>query len=305
MHENDHLLTIVRICLTAVHNGKIDEAFLLRSYNHVYDMNRVPNWITLYNDGAAKMRIWEVCRATSAAPFYFETLEAEIRGEIIGFKDGGIRENNPAGAAWSEFLSLYGDRDPALLLSIGTGRKDTSQDGFAASWPGPFGNTWFMKRAAEKFAVFKNLLIKYTEGEEKHKAMKLVAKGEHRWYKRLNVSAGLETMKLDNWESQTVKDPQTGLHKVIPGGKSLKRMEDATTSYLVRPLDKKFDTYAPPSEMIVQSAEILVRHRRAREESAKRQGRPEEDKERWETFMGQNLTGTRSDVVDGVLELKR
>ncbi|OJD30515.1 patatin phospholipase a2-related protein [Diplodia corticola] len=187
------------ICLTATHNERVNEAHLLRTYNHRYV--NIPNYITLYNEGADKLRIWEVTRATSAAPFYFKILEADIRGEMMGFKDGGIRENNPAGAAWSEFVSLYGEhRDPALLLSLGTGRPDESADGFASAWPGPFGNSRAMKKVAEKFAVFKNVLIKYTEGEEQHRAMVRIAKGENTWYKRLNVDKGLEKMKLDNWE---------------------------------------------------------------------------------------------------------
>ncbi|KAK8178666.1 acyl transferase/acyl hydrolase/lysophospholipase [Phyllosticta citribraziliensis] len=187
------------ICLTATHNQRVNEAHLLRTYDHRYV--NVPNYITLYNEGADKLHIWEVTRATSAAPFYFKILEADIHGEIMGFKDGGIRENNPAGAAWSEFVSLYGEnRDPALLLSIGTGRPDETRDGFATAWPGPLGTSDLMKKMAEKFAVFKNLLIKYTEGEEQHRAMVRIAKGENTWYKRLNVDTGLEKMKLDNWE---------------------------------------------------------------------------------------------------------
>ncbi|KAK8211633.1 acyl transferase/acyl hydrolase/lysophospholipase [Phyllosticta paracitricarpa] len=187
------------ICLTATHNQRVNEAHLLRTYDHRYI--NVPNYITLYNEGADKLHIWEVTRATSAAPFYFKILEADIHGEIMGFKDGGIRENNPAGAAWSEFVSLYGEhRDPALLLSIGTGRPDETRDGFATAWPGPLGTSDLMKKMAEKFAVFKNLLIKYTEGEEQHRAMVRIAKGENTWYKRLNVDTGLEKMKLDNWE---------------------------------------------------------------------------------------------------------
>ncbi|KAL1634799.1 hypothetical protein SLS58_010542 [Diplodia intermedia] len=195
------------ICLTATHNERVNEAHLLRTYNHRYV--NVPNYITLYNEGADKLRVWEVTRATSAAPFYFKILEADIRGEIMGFKDGGIRENNPAGAAWSEFVSLYGEhRDPALLLSLGTGRPDESADGFASAWPGPFGSSRAMKKVAEKFAVFKNVLIKYTEGEEQHRAMVRIAKGENTWYKRLNVDAGLEKMKLDNWEKGPWGGPQ-------------------------------------------------------------------------------------------------
>lgn len=122
------------ICLTAVHNGKIDVAHLLRTYDLHYV--NIPNWTTPYNEGADRMRIWEVTRATSAAPFYFKALQAELEGEVWSFKDGGIRENNPAGAAFSEFVSMYGEsKDPALLLSIGTGRPNEERDGFAAAWP--------------------------------------------------------------------------------------------------------------------------------------------------------------------------
>lgn len=87
------------ICLTAVHNGRIDEAHMLRTYDHRYE--DVPNWILPYNEGADRLKIWQVTRATSAAPFYFKMLEADLRGEKWVFKDGGIRENNPAGAVSS------------------------------------------------------------------------------------------------------------------------------------------------------------------------------------------------------------
>jgi hypothetical protein len=268
---------------------------LLRTYTHSYDI--VPNWITLYNDGADKLRIWEVTRATSAAPFFFKILEADIRGETKSFKDGGIRENNPAGAAWSEFISMYGENsDPGLLLSIGTGRPNEDNDGFASAWPGPFGKLKVTKKAAEKFAVFKNVLIKYTEGEEKHRSMVRLAHGENRWYKRLNVSTGLESMKLDNWEKGPYKDPETGTERVISGGKSLSRMEQVTAQYLERDIDRRFDTYAPPKVMVAQAAEKLVRHRRARERTK------DDDIKRWEIFMGQWLTTTRQENEDGVVE---
>jgi hypothetical protein len=163
------------ICLTATHSGQIDEAHLLRSYDHQYS-DITPEWVSPYNAGADKLHIWEVTRATSAAPFFFKMLEADFQpyGKIA-FKDGGIRENNPSYAAYSEHASLRGDdHEPALLLSIGTGRPDTSKDGFAAAWPGPFGKVSFLKNWSEKIAVFKNLLIKYTEGEDRHKMMRYV-----------------------------------------------------------------------------------------------------------------------------------
>ncbi|KAK7510026.1 acyl transferase/acyl hydrolase/lysophospholipase [Phyllosticta citriasiana] len=300
------------ICLTATHNQRVNEAHLLRTYDHRYI--NVPNYITLYNEGADKLHIWEVTRATSAAPFYFKILEADIHGEIMGFKDGGIRENNPAGAAWSEFVSLYGEhRDPALLLSIGTGRPDETRDGFATAWPGPLGTSDLMKKMAEKFAVFKNLLIKYTEGEEQHRAMVRIAKGENTWYKRLNVDTGLEKMKLDNWErgfwagpeafaKPEPQRPRSGPPNtpghIVPGGATLTRMEAATREYLARPYDHKFDTYAPPMRKVEQAAEKLVRQRRARERSARGEADPTR---RWDTFVGRWLTGRFDEEDEGVV----
>ncbi|KAF1835627.1 FabD/lysophospholipase-like protein [Decorospora gaudefroyi] len=280
------------ICLTATHSGQIDEAYLLRSYNHQYDPEIAPPWVTAYNTGADNLKIWQVTRATSAAPFYFHMLTADVgngRGRK-SFKDGGIRENNPSYAAYSEHASLKGDEhEPGLLLSIGTGRPDTTNDGFAAVWPGPLGKVKALQKWSEKLAVFKNVLIKYTEGEDRHKMMRSIAKGEHRWYKRLNVDTGLQGLKLDNWEKGPWKNPLTGETKDVPGGRTLSRMEQATSDYLSR--DKKMEApgglkeYQPPKIVLQQIAERLVRHRRLREATKA------DDPRRWQTHMGQWLTG--------------
>lgn len=287
------------ICLTATHSGQIDEAYLLRTYDHHYDPDIAPVWVTPYNEGADKLKIWQVTRATSAAPFFFKMLEADfgVNGKT-GFKDGGIRENNPSYAAYSEHASLKGDdHEPALLLSIGTGRPDTSNDGFASVWPGPFGKVSLMKKWSEKFAVFKNVLIKYTEGEDRHKMMRTIARGEHRWYKRLNVDKGLEDLKLDNWEKGAWTDPQTGITREVPGGKTLSRMERVTNAYLNREEAEKkiLLEYAPPKVVIQQVAERLVRHRRLREATK------DADLRRWQTHMGQWLTGTLQEE-DGMIQ---
>ncbi|KAK4548798.1 hypothetical protein LTR36_008571 [Oleoguttula mirabilis] len=263
-------------CLTATHDENISEAYLLRSYPHFYGEN-APNWITRYNEGADELPIWKVTRATSAAPFYFEMISHEVEGVTKSFKDGGIRENNPSGAALSEFHALYGEdvHQPALLLSVGTGRPDQSQDGFASTWPGPFGRLPFVSKFLEKRAVIQNLLIKYTEGEKQHHQMREHAHGEHTWYKRLNVSHGLETMPLDDWRKGDWQN-----HPDIPGGASLSHMEEVTAKYLEREFNDRIDSYAPPSIMLKQAAEKLVRQRRAREQ---------EGGERWETFIGKHL----------------
>lgn len=283
------MLTDARICLTAIHSGQIDEAYLLRSYNHQYDPGVAPPWVTPYNTGADKMKIWQVTRATSAAPFYFEMLTVELANEKKNFKDGGIRENNPSYAAYSEHASLRGDdKEPGLLLSIGTGRPDTTNDGFATAWPGPLGKVKALQKWSEKLAVFKNLLIKYTEGEDRHKMMRTIAKGEHRWYKRLNVDKGLEGLPLDHWEKGAWTNPETHERKEVPGGKTLSIMEEATRAYLRRDSiasPGNLTEYQPPRIVLQQVAERLVRHRRLREATKT------EDLKRWQTHMGQWLTG--------------
>ena len=73
-----------------------------------------------------------------------------MEGVTKEFKDGGIRENNPSVVAWSEFMSLYGaGQEPALLLSVGTGRPNMGSDMFAGAWPGPFGHWALVKYIAE------------------------------------------------------------------------------------------------------------------------------------------------------------
>jgi hypothetical protein len=72
------------ICLTATHSGQIGEAYLLRSYDQRYDQKTFPPWAITYNEGADKLKIWQVTRATSAAPFYFDMLLADVRSEQIG-----------------------------------------------------------------------------------------------------------------------------------------------------------------------------------------------------------------------------
>ncbi|KXL42424.1 hypothetical protein M433DRAFT_543131 [Acidomyces richmondensis BFW] len=274
-------------CLTATHDENLVEAYLLRSYPHYYKEN-TPNWVTRYNEGAELLPIWKVTRATTAAPFYFEMVRHEIDGVQMSFKDGGIRENNPSGAALSEFHALFeGKADrPALLLSIGTGRPDQTHDGFSNPWPGPLGHVPFVSKFLEKRAVIQNLLIKYTEGEKQHHHMREHAHGEHTWYKRLNVSDGLQNMSLDDWRRGEYHGRPN-----VPGGASLSHMEEVTKDYLERDFDDRFDSYAPPSTMLKQAAEKLVRQRRAREQMGGA---------RWETFVGMHIHQKKDRVNGGV-----
>ena len=261
-------------CLTATHDENITEAYLLRTY-HLYYGDGAPNWVVRYNEGADSIPVWQAVRATLAAPFFFEQVSAEVRGTPKFFKDAGIRENNPSGAAFSEFHTLYYDRadSPAMLLSIGAGRPENIRDGFG--YPaGPVGRLPFVGKFLEKRAVIQNLLIKYTEGEKQHLQMREVAHGEHRWYKRLNVDKNLGNVPMDEWS----RGEWNG--NVEAGGATLTKIEQATHAYLQRQFDPHVDSYAPPSIMLSQTAEKLVRQRRAREQQGG---------ERWEIFVGNHL----------------
>lgn len=75
-------------------------------------------WTPLNQGAAATTPIWEVARATTAAPKFFDPM-------IIGsrtFVDGAMIVNNPSLQALREVHVLH-NTVPALFLSIGTGLK--------------------------------------------------------------------------------------------------------------------------------------------------------------------------------------
>ncbi|KAI4684307.1 uncharacterized protein J4E84_006295 [Alternaria hordeiaustralica] len=283
-------LTTLRICVTTVHSGQVDEAYMLRTYTHHYDPDICPPWVTKYNEDTLDLRIWQVGRATTATPSLFEMLVATGPEGHVGMKDGGIRENNPSYCAYSEAASLSGDdNQPSLLLSIGAGHTKSTPDDIAKSGMITSGLSSLTK-FADRLAVFKNVLIKYSAGQDRHEMMRTIARGGHTWYKRFEVTDGLEKMRADQWERGGVLSE--GITRAVPGGKTFDTIRTATEAYLNRQgPDKSVNEYAAPREMLKQTAEKLVRMRRARELEAMTQGG--EKREHWEAFMGKHLIGER------------
>lgn len=70
-----------------------------------------------YAPDASRYFMRDVARATSAAPTYFDPLQAAERILI----DGGVSANNPAMCAWADADEALGTRDNLLLVSLGTG----------------------------------------------------------------------------------------------------------------------------------------------------------------------------------------
>ncbi|KAF2488674.1 FabD/lysophospholipase-like protein, partial [Lophium mytilinum] len=287
LHTLSMMLTSCRICLTsdAPATG-ISEAYLLRTYDHTYF--QAPSWVTQYNSGVADMSIGQVARATTATPFYFKPVQAFIGDPpvLTTLKDGGIRENNPSACAWMENASFHGnDARPSVLLSIGAGKFKPQSEG---------GSSSRTQQYAKRFAGFISVFLQAVEGEERHKVMRTLAGGDHTWYKRLNVTTGLENIKLDTWESG-LWEPlgSDGRSKNYRGGKTMNRIQIATEAYLNDDAHLNEDAIGEisPREMLKQTAEKLVRSRRAREFEAMTEGG--EKRERWETYMGKHLAGER------------
>jgi predicted acylesterase/phospholipase RssA len=85
-------------------------AAILRSYEN----NEMPE--LLYDE----CKIWEACRATSAATSFFDAIT--IGSFDQKFVDGGILYNNPIQLVYREAQSIWPNRvADAVLVSIGTG----------------------------------------------------------------------------------------------------------------------------------------------------------------------------------------
>ncbi|KAK6339833.1 hypothetical protein TWF718_009224 [Orbilia javanica] len=74
---------------------------------------------------SANMKIWEACRATSAATMFFDQFEKVSQGVTQVFFDGAFAYNNPVSRVYQEAIDLWGSRE-SLLISIGTGGKPDS-----------------------------------------------------------------------------------------------------------------------------------------------------------------------------------
>lgn len=69
--------------------------------------------------------IVDVCLSTSAAPTYFEPVNAtNLNGEQFSLIDGGLYANNPVMCAYIESLKLKGASEDVVIVSIGTGSNN-------------------------------------------------------------------------------------------------------------------------------------------------------------------------------------
>ncbi|NOK64444.1 MAG: patatin [Chloroflexi bacterium AL-W] len=74
-------------------------------------------------DESYNFPMWQVARATTAAPTYFEPLSIEMENDqdYYALIDGGVFANNPAMCGYVEAQRMYPDASDMIVVSLGTG----------------------------------------------------------------------------------------------------------------------------------------------------------------------------------------
>lgn len=131
--------------------------------------------------------IWQVARATSAAPTYFKP--PVIDG--LEYVDGGFGANNPCREIYEEVRRMNNNSQScaSIILSIGTGKNNEARR---------FKGTGF-----QRYLNYLNFARKWaSDSEQTHLAMLNARSEGHFDYFRLNVEEGLDLMKLDEWRAR-------------------------------------------------------------------------------------------------------
>lgn len=154
------------------------------------------------------VKIWEACRATSAATTFFSPIK--IGRNDQEFLDGATGANNPIRRLWSEAIGVWGPSFGTriqCLVSIGTGKPSVA----------PFGR--------DPLAIARTLLAISTETEttanefrKEHQELDY-----HNAYYRFNVSGGLGDVGLEDAKSKGKVETMTHAY-----------MDDAETMKVLR-----------------------------------------------------------------------
>ena len=176
--------------------GQAEVPYLFRTYQNLRKGKTKEEALIDRNPGPAHdIPIWEVARATSAAPSYFK--EVEIEGRL--YLDGGFGANNPCVEIFEEVrkLSNYNSASTKTVISIGTGMHKNQRIQTRRRR-----TKIFLYDEFGKFIHYLNFARKWaTNSENIHIDMLRRKQGLHHLkYERFNVEDGLDDMKLDEWK---------------------------------------------------------------------------------------------------------
>ena len=159
-------------------------------------------------ENAQKFQIWEVARAATAAPFYFEPLKVETpwsSGYML-FKDGGFNyTNNPTKVGVREIEEAHGTNSIGIVVSVGTARLDERprEGGFLPVLP------WL-----------KGMTAQATDPEVIHRDLEEESEAGGFPYYRLNDPGALD-IELDEWK------PKRSPFNNVSGSTTIQTMEDS------------------------------------------------------------------------------
>lgn len=187
---------------------------------------------------AQEFEIWQVARAATAAPLYFEPLKIQIpcTERYLLFKDGGFGDdNNPTKQGLREIKEGYGDKAIGVVVSVGTSRLDKPDR---------------KHKVFHIVPVVKEMSQMANDPEKVHKEVEEMSQHEdHPFdYYRLNSPGELD-VQLDEWKPK---------HRSSKG---------ESGSVTIEKIQNVFDRWAGQQDnirLLRQCAEILVRRRRAR-----------------------------------------
>lgn len=197
---------------------------------------------------AAALPIWQIARATSAAPTYFRPIEI-ARGNMPGsvtFKDGGFGSNNPSEEAYLDVIDKHGgiSQNIGPFISIGTGIPPIE---FFSKKKGNLYNALTTVKAALK-------LPSRTVGV--HQRMERLSTHDNKErfpYFRFDGGERLGEIALDEWKGHRLTR-LTGKDK-NPGCITLEKLYVATAAYLAD---------SNVQRDLTECARILVRRRQLR-----------------------------------------
>jgi predicted acylesterase/phospholipase RssA len=156
-------------------------------------------------------KVWEACRATSAAPTFFDSITIGRRKQK--FADGGMVYNNPVEQVHQEAETLWPGQEK-LLISIGTG------DAPGASFNG---NIQTLVNAMK--AIVTNTQIKADDFHKSHHSLI-----EAKLYFRFSVAQGLENVGLQEYDAVDKIADATDVYIARP--ESRQKFEDCVQSLL-------------------------------------------------------------------------
>ena len=145
--------------------------------------------------------IWQVARATSAAPTYY----LPIAIDDVEYGDGGIGWNNPANEAILEARNKWPGRPIGILVSIGTGLEEALQLNDTSKKVPEIANSILKNTSpghAFKLAVAEYAVQCVTSCELIHREILQRCDQDilEDNYFRLNVPQGMSTIGLAEWD---------------------------------------------------------------------------------------------------------